>query len=92
MTASTKFVQVCLDRQDYYAFKKLSPNDLPDTYHEWADSIRKEAAELVRRGVEVEKITIGVHEFGEWCRRTGMPPDRVGREAFAVQKARGLTS
>src|SRR5258707_10164097 len=90
MTAK-KIYRAYLRRDDYYAFRKLSPSedDLPLGFDQWSDQAAEEEARLRAQGCIVERIFIDPQEFAAWSRQTGFSPNRVGREAFAIQKASG---
>jgi hypothetical protein len=84
-------IVVWFRREDYDAIRRLSPNDpdLPDTFAEWLRITTEQVAKLELKKVPIKKMVIDPKQLAEYCRRSKIKPDRVGREAFAVARAHG---
>jgi hypothetical protein len=84
-------IAVWFRREDYDAFKRLSPSDpdLPDTFDEWFKIATEQIAKLEAKKIAIKKMVIDPKQLAEYCSRSKIKPDRVGREAFAVARAHG---
>ena len=85
---TTNRIAAWINREGYDAIKRFTPNDpgLPDTFDEWLKHASEQIANLEANGIVVEKVIIDPQELATYCRASGIEPDRVGREAFAVAK------
>ncbi len=79
-----------LRREDYEAFKLLSPDDsdLPDTFDEWLKLASQEIKYLKANNIIVKEVTIDPEEFAAYCRASGVDPNSHTRAAFTVAEER----
>lgn len=79
-------IAVWINRDDYDAFKGLSPNDpdLPDAYDDWLKIATEQAAKLEASSIPVEKVIINPQQFAAYCRASGIDTNNVTRGGFAI--------
>lgn len=65
---------IWIRREDYDAFKRLSPNDpnFPDTYDEWLKDASEQIAKSEARGLVVDRIVVDPQQFAAFCKAGGI--------------------
>ena len=77
---------VSFTRDDYDAIKRFTPEDpdLPDTFDEWRKLATNCITRLDAQGVAFKEVVIDSGGLAEYCKASGINPDTVGRDAYAV--------
>jgi hypothetical protein len=78
-----------ISAQNYEAFRRLLGDELPATYQEWLDFLRKRTFEETSRGQNVLKVPIDPDEFVRFCNSTGERYSNAALGRFAIEKVGG---
>src|SRR5438552_17269405 len=79
---------IWIRREDYDAFKRLSPNDpdFPDTYDEWFKDATEQIAKSESRGLVVDRIVVDPQQFAAFCKAGGIETNYAIRHRSQPQK------
>ena len=56
------------------------------TWETWATNAEKTVADLMRKGLHIEKVEVDVSDLALWCRAMGRDCDGAARAAYAAVK------
>ncbi len=60
--------------------------NLEDTYDEWLRAARQTLLDATTRGLNIEKVDVGIDELLSWCRSENCPLDGAARSSYAAYK------
>ena len=70
-------------REDYDAMKKVSDDELPDTFDEWEADMTQRMAGFKGIGVALERVIVGSAKLKAWADENGLPVNTATRAAYA---------
>lgn len=75
-------------REEWSRWRDVSADrdEICELYDDWAKRAEKSVHDLVKHGLEVHKVDIGIEEFLTWARREKVPITGRARSDFANQK------
>jgi hypothetical protein len=76
-------------REDYDAFRRLSPRDdyFPDTFDEWLRRMEEAISNEEAHGRRVNNVEVDPQQFVAWCTASGVNPNSATLNAFTVGEA-----
>jgi hypothetical protein len=76
------------NRNEWDEWKKISPEEMEDTFEEWLFQAITTKADLEKKGYHVVQVIITPIEFLNWCRMNNIKPDSESRSRYVMEFSR----